>query len=293
MPQAAKVAKPVYLMCAPEHFEVSYIINPWMKPEAWLNNEIDLKDKTQSGWQKLYEVFQSAGTQIELIKPQPNLPDMVFTANSAVVLDGKALLANFRYKERQGEEQHFSKHFQLLKDKGLLSAVDKTPANLIQEGAGDCLWDDSRQLFWAGYGPRSSKESTAYLQDYFGKEVIALELATPRFYHADVSISPLNSGTIVYYPAAFTKEAQKEILERIPAEDLIAVEDEDAHNFVCNLVNVNDKIILRQCSSRLKEILRDRGFKVIEAPVEVFALSGGSVCCLTLRLNWRSKPSHK
>jgi N-dimethylarginine dimethylaminohydrolase len=150
------------------------------------------------------------------------------------------------------------------------------------------LWDSTRQIFWAGYGPRSSKESTPYLQDYFGKEVIALELASPRFYHIDVSLSPLKSGDILYYPAAFTKQAQNTILERVPSDKLIAVEEEDAYIFVCNLVNIEDKIILSGCSLSLQNVLQDRGYSIIKAPVDTFALSGGSVCCLTLRLNWQS-----
>ena len=142
-----------------------------------------------------------------------------------------------------------------------MTQVDNMPVAIVQEGAGDCLWDSGREVFWAGYGTRSNKEAAAYLEDYFGKEVIALELASPRFYHADVSISPLNSGTVVYYPAAFTKQAQNVILERVPADQLIAVEDEDAYNFVCNLVNIDDKIILSSCSSRLKDIFKDQAFQ--------------------------------
>ena len=280
--------KPHLLMCAPQYFEVNYKINPWMQPQEWQNNAFTLKHKAEQSWQSLYEAFQSLGVNVNLVKPEPKLPDMVFTANSAVVLDGKALLAHFLHKERQGEERHFSQHFQFLKERGLLTAVDKMPINLIQEGAGDCLWDATRQVFWAGYGPRSSKESTAYLQDYFGKEVIALELASPRFYHIDVSLSPLNSGTLLYYPTAFTKQSQNIILERVPAEQLITVGDEDANKFVCNLVNIGDKIVLCRCSSSLKNTLQDRGYSTIEVPVETFSLSGGSVCCLTLRLDLQS-----
>jgi N-dimethylarginine dimethylaminohydrolase len=110
-------------------------------------------------------------------------------------------------------------------------------------------------------------------------------LASPRFYHIDVSLSPLNSGAILYYPDAFTKQAQNIILERVPVDQLIAIDEEDAYNFVCNLVNIGDKIILSRCSSRLKDIFKDRGFSVIEVPVDTFALAGGSVCCLTLRLD--------
>src|SRR5271170_4678943 len=105
--------QPVLFMCAPEHFVVSYKINPWMKPQEWQSNASAFKQQAEGGWQKLYEIFESQDVTIDLVSQQSDLPDMVFTANAAVVLNGKALLSRFLHKERQGEEEHFSKHFQL------------------------------------------------------------------------------------------------------------------------------------------------------------------------------------
>ncbi len=277
------------LMCSPKHFEVIYKINLWMRPGDWQSNVAKHKQDAFNGWQKLYKTFQSLNVPVELLNQQPGLPDMVFTANAAVVLDGKVLLSHFLHEERQGEEKYFAQYFQDLKDKKIITQIDKLPAGLVQEGAGDCLWDSVRQMFWSGFGPRSSKEAPEYLQDYFGKEVVALQLTSPRFYHLDVSLSPLLSGHIIYYPAAFTKQAQQTIVERIPADQLIAISDEDASYFACNLVNIADKIILAKCSAPLKNKLKECGYSVIEVPVDIFTLAGGSACCLTLRLDWCSK----
>lgn len=51
----------------------------------------------------LHRVSRQAGARIDLVDPQAGLPDLVFTANAAVVLDGKALLARFR--QRQAVDQ--------------------------------------------------------------------------------------------------------------------------------------------------------------------------------------------
>lgn len=277
------------LMCAPEHFEVTYTINPWMRPDDWQHNPDQLKKIAKQNWQDLYKTFQTLSVPVELVGQQPGLPDMVFTANAAVVLDGKAIVSHFLHKERQGEEKYFSDYFQQLKERGILSRVEKFPAGLVQEGAGDCLWDNHHQIFWAGYGPRSSKEAAKYLQDYFGKEVVALQLASPRFYHIDLSLSSLRSGDILYYPQAFTEAAQKMILERVPTNKLIAISEEDAFNFVCNLVNIDSNIILSRCSEQLKNKLQERGYSTTQTPLDAFALAGGSACCLTLRLDHRSR----
>ncbi len=277
---------PHLLMCAPDSFAVTYKINTWMRPESWRHNAAQLKRKAGHQWHALCKTFQSLGISISLIDHQPGLPDMVFTANAAVILDKRVLLSHFLHPERQGEEKYFAQYFRRLKRQGLLTEVHKLPEKIFQEGAGDCLWDDHRQIFWAGYGPRSSSTAPAYLQNYFSRQVIGLQLISPRFYHLDLSLSPLAHGEILYYPSAFTKKAQKTILEQIPVDQLIAIDDEDAFHFVCNLVNINNTIVLTRCSARLKDILKERGYSVITVPVDAFLLAGGSVCCLTLRLNW-------
>ncbi|MFZ3240059.1 MAG: amidinotransferase, partial [Pseudolabrys sp.] len=94
---------PRFLMCRPQHFAVTYSINPWMDPAAWRESRDALHATAARQWQGLYRALCAGGASVELVEPQDGLPDLVFTANSAVVLDGKALLARFRHSERQGE----------------------------------------------------------------------------------------------------------------------------------------------------------------------------------------------
>ena len=46
-------------------------------------------------------------------QPRHGLPDMVFAANSALVIDGVALLARFRHAQRAGEERFYEKWFRV------------------------------------------------------------------------------------------------------------------------------------------------------------------------------------
>lgn len=238
--------------------------------------------------EKMYQTFLSLGASIQLVEPQPPWPDMVFTANSAIVLDGKVLLSHFRHPERQGEEKHFREFFENLKPSGILHEVHELPKDIVQEGAGDCAWDSSRGMFWAGYGPRSSQEATQYIGEFFGKQVLGLELASDEFYHIDVSLCPLSKGDVMYYPNAFTKGSQAKVLERVAKEQLITVGVEDASSFAVNAVNLNNTIVMSSCSEKLGSQLKERGYSVINVPVETFGLSGGSVLCMTLRLDFRS-----
>src|SRR5207249_9758168 len=88
-----------FLMCRPQHFTVAYTINPWMDPETWARQKRSLTREAQKQWERLHGALTGLGAQIEMVPAVPGLPDLVFTANSAVVLDGTALLARFRHLE--------------------------------------------------------------------------------------------------------------------------------------------------------------------------------------------------
>src|SRR6516164_11321105 len=97
-------AKPHFLMCRPEHFAVIYSINPWMNPRGWAREEASLAASSHRQWARLHRTLLDLGADVDLVPPVDGLPDLVFTANAAVVLDRKVLLARFRHPERQREE---------------------------------------------------------------------------------------------------------------------------------------------------------------------------------------------
>src|SRR5262249_42482455 len=88
-----------FLMCRPDHFAVDYAINPWMNPQSWARESEILVDASRREWTALHRTLSGIGAAIELVPPLPHLPDLVFTANAAVVLDRKAVLSRFRYPE--------------------------------------------------------------------------------------------------------------------------------------------------------------------------------------------------
>ena len=144
-----------FLMCPPDHFAVSYSINPWMDPKAWAATGAALSEQAARQWADLHELLIANNAQVETVTPAPGLPDLVFTANAAVVLDRKALLARFRHPERQGEEPLFTQAFRALRARGLIDEIAEMPAGVALEGAGDCIFDRARGLFWMGCGFRS------------------------------------------------------------------------------------------------------------------------------------------
>jgi N-dimethylarginine dimethylaminohydrolase len=275
-------------MCRPQYFAVTYSINPWMDPAAWSQSGDALHGEALRQWEGLLHAVRRSGATVELVEPENGLPDLVFTANSAVVLDGKALLARFRHPQRQGEEPVYAAAFNALRSRGLIDEVVTLPPGVTLEGAGDCLWDAHRQLFWMGCGFRSGVEAREVVAEQFGVPCVALALADPAFYHLDTCFSPLPCGAVMYYPAAFTTEGLAQIHARVAPTQRIAIAAEDAAHFAANAVNFGRTIILSSCSETLRGQLKKRGYTVVEAPLTVFQRSGGSACCLTLRLDHQS-----
>lgn len=277
-----------FLMCPPDHYAVAYSINPWMDPATWSQNDRALAKAARQEWVALRRTLLELGATVDIVPPAPGLPDLVFTANSAVVLDGKALMARFRHPERKGEEPHYEAALRALAGRGFLASVATLPPGLVLEGAGDCVWDAARNLFWMGYGQRSDLAARAAVEDAFGAEVLALELADPRFYHVDTALSALPGGELMYVPAAFTAAGRAAIAERSTATQRIAIADHNAGRLAANTVCVGDALVMPGCGDDLRQALAARGYRVIVVPLPAFLRSGGAAFCLTLRLDRRS-----
>jgi N-dimethylarginine dimethylaminohydrolase len=280
--------RPFFLMTDPAAFEVSYRINPWMRPDAWGAGRLD---EAKAASAALRSALAAAGAHVETIGAVRGLPDLVFPANAAVVLDGKVLLAAFRHPERQGEEAVFLTAFNGLQRRGVVSEVCRLPEGVFQEGAGDCIWDAGRRHFWVGYGPRSSRASVAVIERTFGQKVVALELASDRFYHLDTCFCPLSGGEVLYYPPAFTPAALATIRANLPADKRIEASDEEAAAFCVNAVNMDERVIMARAPTSLKSKLAQRGYAVTEIALDPFILSGGAAYCMTLRLDRTSQPA--
>jgi len=261
-------------MCAPDHYDVDYVINPWMEGNIHKSS----RDRAVEQWQGLHHLIKEHAI-VDLVTPQKGVPDMVFTANAGLVLGQTAVLSRFYHKERQGEEPHFKAWFE---KNGF--TVRELPPELPFEGAGDALFDREGRWLWAGYGFRSELDSHPYLAKWLDVEVLSLRLMDDRFYHLDTCFCPLNNGYLLYYPPAFDAYSNRLIEMRVPPDKRIAIAEPDAVNFACNAVNLDHIVIMNKASADLKQRLTNAGFEVLETPLTEFLKAGGAAKCLTLRV---------
>jgi N-dimethylarginine dimethylaminohydrolase len=275
-------------MTDPEHFQVAYQINPWMKPAAWSDDPAAHARAARTGWEALKAALEQAGADVRVMGGVAGLPDLVFPANAAVVLDGKALVARFRFPQRAPEAPHFHRALDWLRREGVVSEV-RDIETVYQEGAGDCIWDANRGLFWAASGPRSGPDSLIVLGDYFDRPVVHMPLATQAYYHLDTCFCPLSGGEILYYPPALTEAARRALFERTTADQRIEATAADAEAFCVNAVSLGRKLIMARPGAALRDRLSERGYDVVGVDLEPFMLSGGGAFCMTLRLDLMSE----
>lgn len=264
-----------YLMCRPEHFTVSYSINPWMEPA----NPTDTA-KAVAQWQKLYETYLELGHEVELIDPLPGYPDMVYTANGGFVIDGIAYGPEFRYVERQGEAPAFIDWFRA-------NGFDTRVPDEVNEGEGDFLL--AGDVILAGTGFRSTGDSHAEVARVFDREVVSLTLVDPRFYHLDTALTILDpvveSGAepgIAYLPHAFDDASRAELERRFP--NAIRASDEDGAVFGLNSASDGRNVIISPRATGFEAQLRERGYTPILVDLSELLLGGGGIKCCTLEL---------
>lgn len=265
----ARTARPRrYLMCRPTHFEVTYAINPWMDPAKPVDTDLAIAQ-----WERLYALYEELGHRVDLIDPLPGLPDMVYAANGATVVDGRVLGARFRNAERTAEGPAYLEWFRA---RGFAT---HDPEH-VNEGEGDLLLTDRGVL--AGRGFRSVTAGHAEAQEFLGRPVIGLELVDPRFYHLDTALSVLDGDEIMYYPEAFSP-GSREVLRRL-FPDALLVSEADAEVFGLNAVSDGLHVVLPEAAVGLAARLRERGFRPIGMDLTELLKGGGSVKCCTLEI---------
>jgi N-dimethylarginine dimethylaminohydrolase len=258
-----------YLMCPPEHFAVEYAINPWMDPDK----PVDVALANQQ-WQRLGEVFSSLGHTVHTVKPEPGLPDMVFAANGATVIDGRVLGSKFRYEQRQAEAGAYLAWF---RQHGFAQIRESA---IINEGEGDIVF--AGRAILAGYGFRTEQSVRTELAELFGLPVISLRLVDPRFYHLDTALVVLDADTAAYYPAAFD-DAGKAALATYFAE-LIEVKDEDAEVLGLNGISDGHNVVVPEQATGLIAQLSSAGFEPVPVDLSELLKAGGGPKCCTLEL---------
>lgn len=265
-----------YLMCRPDHFTVSYEINPWMNSAHPTDTALAVKQ-----WEWLRDLYLDLGHTVELIGPHPGLPDMVYAANGATVVDAVVYGARFTVAQRAAEAAAYLDWF-AARGFAVHDAVHRN------EGEGDLLTVGGRIL--AGTGFRTDVAAHHEAAALWGREVVTLELVDPRFYHLDTAVivleggdgAPGTPGRIAYYPGAFSPASAEHLATLYP--DAVLATEADALVLGLNGVSDGTHVVLSLAATHLSGVLAEHGYTPIGVDTSELLLGGGGAKCCTLEI---------
>lgn len=258
-----------YLMCRPTHFAVDYAINPWMDPTTPVDVE-----RANRQWTELADTYRRLGHAVEEIDPLPGLPDMVFAANGATVIDGVVLGAQFKYPERAAEGPAYLEWF-------ARNGFETHEAKFVNEGEGDLLLTDGYLL--AGTGFRTEPGAHGQAQELFGRPVISLNLVDARFYHLDTALCVLGGPAgVAYLPEAFSPGSRAVLRRLFP--DAIQATAADAEVLGLNAVSDGERVVLPAQAVGLAGELARRGYQPVGVDMSELLKAGGGPKCCTLEV---------
>lgn len=257
-----------YLMCRPEHFAVTYAINPWMRPDLPVDRE-----RALAQWEALRTAYLDLGHRVDLLDPLPGLPDMVYAANGATVAGGRVLGARFRHPERAGEAAAHRAWF-------AGAGFAPVEPEFVNEGEGDLLV--AGDVVLAGSGFRTDPRAHAEAARVLDRPVVAVELVDPQFYHLDTALAVLDDATIAWFPGAFTPASQAVLRARYPGA--VVATAADAAVLGLNAVSDGRHVVLPAAAHDLAAALAGRGFVPVPVDLSELLLGGGGPKCCTLEV---------
>ncbi|GAA3377180.1 arginine deiminase-related protein [Streptomyces sannanensis] len=254
-----------YLACDPRYFDVQYAINPWMREDA----QVDV-GLARHQWETLIQAYRDHGHTVETVEPVEGLPDMVFAANAALVVEGRVFGSRFHAPQRQPETAAYENWFKA-------AGFDVHEPESVCEGEGDLV--PTGRFILAGTGFRTTREAHREVQEFFGVPTIGLQLVDPRFYHLDTALFVLDDENIAYYPQAFSA-GSRDVLERLYPDAVIATPD-DAMAFGLNSVSDGRHVFVAPQAHGLIEQLARRGYVPVPVDLSEFQKAGGGIKCCT------------
>jgi N-dimethylarginine dimethylaminohydrolase len=278
-----------------DYFSTEQPINPYYG-DSPVNLALAVKEH-----EIIYDALLSADIDVVKVASPSDSQDGVYTANWALVRNGRAVLARLP-DARKAEEPYAAK---ILSQIGI--EVINVPGRLKFSGQGDAL--ACGNYLFCGSGYRSDVAAQKFAAEALGYERVQLQTipqldtnsqpminrssgwADSFFYDIDLALSIIKApqghqkGLIAYCPEAFMP-ASRQILENFDAVDKIIVSRSEAQQaFATNLISTGKTVIMSARAPRLKAELESRGLTVITPTIAELAKGGGYIRCTTLTLS--------
>jgi N-dimethylarginine dimethylaminohydrolase len=258
------------LMCRPNFFRIAYQINPYMDRSRQPDPRA-----LKAEYKDILAAHIAAGRTVRFIDPDPDQPDMTYTANQALIRGKSAVLGNLP-PERAGETALLRPWLEAHGFK-----VYECPYRF--SGQGDCLPTGTGAVI-KGRQWRSDPRSDDFIRETLGYEIIPVHTISDEWYDNDLVFGIIRPGLVAACWDALDEVSQATLRARDDLE-FIDVALGEAKNFVCNLVSDGETVVMPEGGPLLAAELQRRGLSVVEKSIDQLKLGGGAIRCTTLALD--------
>ena len=289
-PILSRTSEPVFLMNPPLTLETSIANNQTMVLLSEEERKIDT-DRAINQWLSLYKHL-SEDAIVYLLPVSKPLQDVTFVSNIGVILNHletpEAVISNFRAKGRQGESAIGESFFKEL-------GYEVHMPDCFFEGEAD-FKHLSGNVYFGGYGLRSTKEAHDWIEDQFDANVISILLDDPHLYHLDCVTFVLDEEAILLCTSVCDKKTLRLIENHCK---IIDVPIDLAYRGATNSVRCRSSILTEsrvdhltkgdeyyEVEKRKREfknkVATDTGFDISFFDLNEFHKSGAMLSCLVM-----------
>ena len=209
------------------------------------------------------------GSEVTVLPSLDEHPDCCFVEDTAVMIDGTALIPNMGAPSREGEQAAVAEH--LSEDAEIIGM----PEGATLDG-GDGLFYDDRYLI--GLSTRTNRAGAEFLAERVRAEDFSVELF-------DIPLSTLHLSTVCSSPRADTLLVAEGHLtpQQVGhlAEEVLWVPNKES--YAANTIGYSgDRVIVASGYPVTRQVLLDAGFSITSVDMDAIRQADGSLTCLSV-----------
>ena len=226
---------------------------------------------------EMVAAYQSAGVTCHFHDADEALPYQIFARDSSAMTPFGAVITNMANWWRRGENFRAIETYARLG----IPIYDYVTAGHFEGGDFNVIEPGVVLIGWSGDEGRSQRQGAVQLRDWFAAEGWEVLLADidPFYVHIDLMVVMLAPKLA----AVCLESTDPEVIAWLKSKniELVTVPFQDTLELGCNVVALgDDRILLPQHSSVLKQKARAHGLEIYDPDVSMITPGGGGVHCM-------------
>ena len=227
------------------------------------------REAAQGAHDAYVAALRAHGTDVTVLPGLDEHPDCCFVEDTAVMVDGKAIIPNMGHPSREGEQVAVAEHL------SSSAEIINMPKGAKLDG-GDVVFFDDRYLI--GVSTRTNREGADFLASHVredGFECEFIDIPSSTLHLTTVCSSP-RPGMIIAAEGHLTA-SQLEPL----AEDVVWVPNRES--YAANTIGYKgDRVIIADGFPVVRQTMLDEGFKITSVDMKEIMQADGSLTCLSV-----------